>query len=202
MYYAYKDVRTEQAWSLWKHAHEDCNRTEKTQWPTFDQWKVQIARTYTLAQVSAEKSLVIAAMENVDPDTLQSAVNEVMECRAVVLWADCMSKPDQRIDPTVFTEIKKHCRAIVEVITAESLWRAPILSRLIRRVDLEWRETARQGCWCAALRYHVTNHPRYQRLLHYRQRCHDEWLTARPISFLPFPAWLACADAYCVARNA
>jgi hypothetical protein len=52
------------------------------------------------------------------------------------------------------------------------------------------------------LRYHVSNHLRCQRLLHYRQRCHDEWLRVRPTSLPSFPAWLASADAYCVARNA
>src|SRR5215472_19220504 len=31
MYYACKDVRTEQAWSLWKRAHEDWSRTQTTQ---------------------------------------------------------------------------------------------------------------------------------------------------------------------------
>jgi hypothetical protein len=141
-------------------------------------------------------------MENVERDRLQSAVNEVLERRAVVLWADCLSKPDQPIDPIVFAEIEKRSPSAIEVISAASPWGAPSFARLIRLVESEWREAARREGWCAALRYHVANHPRYQRLLHYRQRCHDEWLRVRPISLPSFPEWLAAADAYCVRQTA
>jgi hypothetical protein len=202
MYYAYKDLRLEQAWSLWQRAKADWRRTRPTQLPPFDQWKLQIAATYSLAQGGTEKARAVAAMENVERYRLQSAVNEAVEQRAVILWADCVSSPDQPLDPIVYAEIEKRCPIAIPVLPALSLWRAPILSRLIRRVNSEWRATARQEAWYAALRYQVANHPRYQRLLHYRQRCHDEWIRVRPISLPSFSAWLASADAYCVTRNA
>jgi hypothetical protein len=202
IYYAYRDVRVEQAWSLWERARAEWRLSRPTQWPTFDQWKVQIAATYTLAQSGTEKARVVAAMANIDRDRLQSAVNEIVERRAVVLWADCVSKLNKPLDPTVFAEIEKRCSAATDVIPAERLWQAPALSHLVRRVESEWREAARREGWYAALRYHVANHARYQRLLHYRQRCHDDWLRVGPISFPTFPAWLASADAYRVARNA
>lgn len=59
MYYAYRDVRVEQAWSLWKRARADWRLSRPTQWPTFDQWKVQIAATYTLARGGTEKARVV-----------------------------------------------------------------------------------------------------------------------------------------------
>jgi hypothetical protein len=200
-YYAYKDLHVEQAWSLWERARADWRRTPPTHWPTFDQWRLQVAATYTLTQGGTEKARAVAAMENVDRSRLQSAVNDVMERRAVVLWADCLSKADQPIDPIVFAEIEKCCPSAIEVVSAAAAWRAPTLSRLIRHIESEWIGTARREGWHAALRYHVSNHPRYQRLLHYRQRCHDEWLRVRPILFPSFHAWLASADAYCVART-
>ncbi|MBV8844240.1 MAG: hypothetical protein JO307_15645 [Bryobacterales bacterium] len=141
-------------------------------------------------------------MKNVERDRLESAVADVVERRAVVLWADCVSKRGQPIDPAVAAEIGKRSPDAIGVIAATSLWSEPTLARLIRRVESNWCETARREGWHVALRYHVLNHPRYQRLLHYRQRYHDEWLRVRPISFPSFPAWLASADAYCVARNA
>jgi hypothetical protein len=202
MYYACKDLRIDQAWALWQQSKADWSRSKPAQWPTFDQWKRQVLVTYTLAQGMAEKAAVVAAMKNVQRDRLQSAVADVVERRAVVLWADCVSKPDQPIDPAVAAEIDKRSPDAIGITSAILVWSAPILSRLIRRVETNWRETARREGWHAALRYHVVNHPRYQRVLHYRQRCHDEWLRVRPISVPSFPAWLASADAYCVARIA
>ena len=56
MYYAYKDVRIEQAWSLWERSRADWSRTQPAEWPTFDQWKLRILRTYTVAQGITEKA--------------------------------------------------------------------------------------------------------------------------------------------------
>jgi hypothetical protein len=201
-YHAYKDVRVEQAWSLWKRAKVDWRHTPPTQWPTFVQWKVQVAATYALPQGATEKARVLAAMKHIDRHRLRSAVDEVVELRAVILWADCLSKPDQPIDPVALAEIERRSPAAIDVIPVGLMWRTPALSRLIRRVDSEWRETPRREGWFAALRYHVSNHPKYQRLVHYRQRCHDEWLRVRPISLPSFPAWLASADAYFITRSA
>jgi hypothetical protein len=201
MYYAYKDVRIEQTWSLWERSKADWSRTQPGKLPTFEQWKLQISATHTPARGLTEKARVIAAMENVDRDRLASAVGDVVERRAVILWADCVSKPDQPLDPAVVAEIENRCHGAIAVSPAECSWSASTLARLIRRVESDWRETARRERWHTALRYCVANHPRYQRLLHYRQRCHDEWLRIRPISFPSFSAWLASADAYCVART-
>jgi hypothetical protein len=201
MYYAYKDVRIEQAWSLWERSKADWSRTQPGTWPTFDQWKLQVSATHTLSQGLTEQARVVAAMENVDRDRLGSAVADVVERRAVILWADCVSKPDQPLDPAVAAEIENRCPGAITVIPAECPWSARTLARLIRRAESHWRKTARREGWHTALRYYVANHPRYQRLLHYRQRCHDEWLRIRPISFPSFSAWLGSADAYCVART-
>jgi hypothetical protein len=201
MYYAYKDVRVKQAWSLWERSKADWGRPQPDKLPTFDQWKLQISATHTLAQGLTEKAPVVAAMENVDRGRLESAVADVIERRAVILWADCVSKTDQPLDPPVVAEIENRCPGAITVVPAEYTWSAPTLARLIRSVESHWRETARREGWHTALRYHVANHPRYQRLLHYRQRCHDEWLRIRPISLPSFPAWLASADAYCVVRT-
>jgi hypothetical protein len=202
MYYAYKDLRIEQAWALWERSKADWSRSMRAHWPTFNQWKREVLVTYILAQGITEKTPVVAVMKNVERDRLESAVADVVERRAVVLWADCVSKPDQPIDPEVAAEIGKRSPDAIGVTAAMSFWSAPTLARLIRSVETDWRQTARREGWHAALRYHVLNHPRYQRPLHYRQRCHDEWLRVRPISLPLFPAWLASADAYCVARNA
>jgi hypothetical protein len=201
MYYAYKDVRMEQAWSLWERSKADWSRTQPSEWPTFDQWKLYISATHTLAKGLTEKARVVAAMENVNHNRLESAVGDVVERRALILWADCVSKPAQPLDPAVIAEIENRCPGAVSVIPTECCWSAPTLVRLIRRVESRWREAAQREAWHAALRYHIVNHPRYQRVLHYRQRCHDEWLRVRPISLPSFPAWLASADAYCVART-
>ena len=73
MYHAYKDVRIEQAWSLWERAKADWSRTQPGKWPTFDQWKLQISATHTLTQGHTKKVRVIAAMQNIDRDRLPVA---------------------------------------------------------------------------------------------------------------------------------
>ena len=150
MYYAYKDVRIEQAWSLWERSKVDWSRTQPAQWPTFDQWKLQILGTYTLAQGIAEKARVVAAMENVDRERLGCAAADVVERRALVLWAECVSKPDQPLDPAVVAEIENRCPKTNTAVPVAWPWRAPTLARLIRQVESQWREVARQERWYSA----------------------------------------------------
>jgi hypothetical protein len=107
MYYAYKDLRIEQAWALWERSKADWSRSKPAEWPTLDQWNLQILGTYTVAPGMTEKARVVAAMENVDRARLESVVVDLVERRAAVLWADCVSKPDQPIDPAVAAEIGK-----------------------------------------------------------------------------------------------
>jgi hypothetical protein len=152
MYYAHKDVRIEQAWSLWERSKADWSRTQPAQWPTFDEWKLQILGTYTLAPGITEKARVVAAMENVDRERLESAAADVMERRAVVLWADCVSKPDQPLDPSVVAEIENCCPKANTAVPVASPRLAPTLARLIRHVESEWREVARQERWYPAWR--------------------------------------------------
>jgi hypothetical protein len=75
MYYAYKDVRVEQAWSLWEKTKAAWRRSPPARWPTFDSWNVQTATTYALAQGETEKARAVAAMGNFHRDRLQSFRN-------------------------------------------------------------------------------------------------------------------------------
>ncbi len=202
MYYAYKDLRTEQAWTLWERTKAAWRQNPPSRWPTFEEWTADLVATSTLAQEGTEKARAVEAMTNVDRHKLQAAVCDVLERRAFAFWVDCVYQPEQPLDPTVMSEIAQRCPDLMGVLSAEPLWCASVFCRLIRRGDSEWRAVARAERWYAALRYHVAHHPRYQRLIHYRQRCHAEWLRVRPISFPPFLAWLSSADAYCVSRAA
>ena len=200
MYYAYQDLRTEQGWRLWELMKAAWRHRPPSRWPTFEEWRAQIGATHALAQEGTEKARAVAAMANVDQDTLRGAVSDVVERRALVLWVDCVSKAQQPLDAAVWSELETRCPRLTAILSAESLWRVPLLSRMIRRGESDWRSVAQRGGWYSALRYHVAHHLRYQRLLHYRQRCHDEWLRVRPISLPSFPAWLAAGDSYCVRR--
>jgi hypothetical protein len=74
--------------------------------------------------------------------------------------------------------------------------------RLVRLGEAFWRSAARAETWYSALRYHVNQHPRYHRLVHYNQRCHDEWGRVHPIRYPTFPEWLRAADEYILPQKA
>jgi hypothetical protein len=201
VYYAYKDLRVEQGWSLWERMKVAWRQKSPSRWPTFEEWNAQVASTHALLRQGTEKAWAVAALANVDQERLRTAIADVLDRRALALWVDCVSKPQQPLDEAVWTELQHRCPSFTAILPTESRWRAPLLSRLIRAGESDWRSVSRREGWYSALRYCVAHHPRYQRFVHYRQRCHDEWLTVRPISFPSFPAWLAYADAYCVART-
>jgi hypothetical protein len=198
MYYAYQDLRVEQGWTLWQRTKTAWRQRTPARWPTFEEWKAETIGTHALAQEGTEKARAVAAMANVNREKLQTAVSVVLERRALVFWIDCVSRPQQALDRTLTTEVEKRCSTLLAVLSGERAWTSSLFWRLIRQGESEWRKTARAEGWYSALHYHVAHHPRYQRLKHYRQRCHDEWLTVRLSSLPPLPAWLSAADAYCV----
>src|SRR6185369_3588871 len=106
------------------------------------------------------------------------------------------------LDEEVTTELRKRCPGLLPALGLGPPWDRTLFSRLLRFGESSWRRAARSEGWYAALRYVVVHHPRYQRLIHYNQRCHDEWSQARPRSYPSFSEWLATADAYCVVRSA
>ena len=200
MYYAYKDLRIEQGWSLWERMKVAWRQKPPSSWPTFEEWNAQVASTHALSREGTEKARAVAATANVGQERLRTATADVLDRRALALWVDCVSKPQQPLDAAVWTELEDRCPSLKAILPPESPWRAPLLLRLIRAGESDWRSASRREGWYSALHYSVAHHPRYQRFVHYRQRCHDEWLTVRPISLPSFPAWVAAADAYCVER--
>ena len=151
-----------------------------------------------LLQQGTDKAGAVEAMARVDVHRLHKAVWDLLERRAFALWVDCVSKRKQALDEAVLTELRKCYPNILDTSSGSPLWLRSLFSRMVRTGESEWCTAARTEGWYAALRYHVVHHPRYQRLLHYQQRCHDEWLGACP----SFADWLAAADAYCVDRIA
>lgn len=51
MFYAYKDLRTEQVWSLWQRTKEAWNAARPSRWPNFQEWTVKVIGTHTEADV-------------------------------------------------------------------------------------------------------------------------------------------------------
>lgn len=195
-YFAYKDLRVEQAWTLWERTKAAWQRRHPSRWPTWREWHAQVVGVTTLSQAGPQKARVLDAVSKVDADRLQSAVSHIIERRAFAFWVDCVSKVDQKLDSAVLGEVKS--RYPGAAATEDILWNPGMFRRLIRQAESEFRDLARSEGWYPALRYNICNHPRYHRLLHFRQRCHDEWLTVRPISLPSFRTWLAAADAYVI----
>ena len=81
-YYAHKDLRTEQAWTLWERSTAAWSRRQPARWPTFDEWAAAVDATHTLSQAGTEKARAVEAMANVEPSRLRSAVSDLLESRA------------------------------------------------------------------------------------------------------------------------
>ena len=202
MYYAYKDLRTEQAWTTWERTKADWRQTAPVRWPTLEQWTSEVLATRSLACPGTEKARAVHALGAVEASRLNKAVTALLESRAFALWVDAVSKPGQPLHEAVSNELRDRCPGLLPASGLGPLWIRSLFSSLIRFGESNWRGAARSEGWYAALRYEVVHHPRYQRLIHYNQRCHDEWSQARPKSYPSFSEWLAAADGYCVVRSA
>ncbi len=196
MHCAYADLRVEQAWTHWHRTKSAWETNRPAQWPTLAQWRAGIAALTSLDNESSLKARALAAAANVDALKLKAAVRHVIEQRAFVFWVDCVSQRDQRLDPGILTDVRQRCPGLGN--SGQLPWGRALFFRLIRDGESECRKRARAENWSAALRYRVAHHLRYQRLIHYRQHCHEDWLSVRPISLPPFREWLAAADAYTV----
>jgi hypothetical protein len=202
MYYAYKDLRTEQAWTTWERTKADLRQTAPVRWPTLQQWTSEVLATRSLASPGTEKARAVYALGAVEASRLNKAVTELLESRAFALWVDAVSKPGQPLHEAVANELRDRCPNLLSATGPGPLWIRSLFSSLIRFGESNWRNAARAEGWYAALRYEVVHHARYQRLIHYNQRCHDEWSQVRPKSYPSFSEWLAAADGYCVVRSA
>jgi hypothetical protein len=199
MYYAYADLRVEQAWTTWKRLKADWRHARPGAWPTLEQWTAEVLATRSLADPGTEKARAVRALGVVEPSRFSKALVDSLEFRALALWADAVSEAGHNVDEAVLAEFR--CRSSAP-LPADALWGRRFFSRLIRAGDSIWRTPARAEGWYPALRFAVLHHPRYQRFIHYNQRCHDLWLHGRPKSRPPFSDWLAAADAYHVAGGA
>ncbi len=202
IYYAYKDLRTEQAWTSWERTKADWRHIPPRSWPTFEEWMVEVLATHSLAHTGTEKARAVEALGRVEAGRLRTAVTDLIESRALALWVDCVSKPAQPLKESVFAELQRRWSDFPSASYSDAVWAPPLFSRLVRLGESKWRVKARAEMWYAALRYHVVHHPRYQRLVHYNQRCHDEWSQALPNYYPSFDDWLSAADAYCTGRHA
>jgi hypothetical protein len=202
MYYAYKDLRTEQAWTAWERAKADWRDTPPLRWPTLEEWTAEVLATRSLACPDAEKARAVEALGRVGGQRLNDAVTDLVLSRALALWVDCVSTPGQTLNESVLNELRRQCAGVPTTCFSDAVWGPPFFFRLVRFRDSGWRCTARREGWCAVLRYQLLQHPRYHRLIHYRQRCHDEWSYARPNFYPSFTDWLSDADGYCADRTA
>jgi hypothetical protein len=202
MYYAYKDLRTEQAWTTWKRTKADWRHAAPARWPTLEQWTGEVLATRSLVQSGTEKARAAQALGKVETARLNNAVTGLLEARALALWVDSVSKPEQPLDGAVMTELQSRCPGLLPASGVGARWVPPLFSHLLCQGESTWRSSARSEGWYAALRYAVVHHPRYQRLIHYNRRCHDEWSRTFPLSYPSFAEWLATADAYCTGRHA
>ena len=200
IYYAYKDLRTEQAWTAWERTNSFWRNNPPQQWPTYKEWMADILSTRSLANAETEKARAVQVLGRVEPDRLANAVAGLLESRALALWVECQSTKGHPIEEVVLTELVNRCPALLPVCL-EAPWGSTLFYRIIRIAESSLRSQAKSEGWYSLLRYQVVHHPRYHRLIHFNQRCHDEWLRSRPNCYPTFSNWLSASDEYYVGRK-
>ena len=202
MYYAYKDLRVEQAWSLWERTNDARSPKAPSSWPTLQEWTEQVSNIYSRTQPAGENARALEALAKVEPDRLRRAVWDSLESRALALWMVFNYQPEASLEDLALDELQRRCPGFLGPSGDRPLWDRSLFYRLIRFAEAGWRVSAHSEGWRAALRYQVRNHPRYHRLIHYVQHCHDEWVHVLPRSSSSFDEWLRTADEYFVERTA
>src|SRR6266849_436432 len=138
MYYAYKDLRTEKAWSLWERTKDAWNRNGPACWPTLEEWTAQVIATDSLVQAGIEKARAVEALGKVEPERLRRAVFELLEWRAFALWVACISRPNRVIDSVALSELHGRCPSFLDGSCAEHVWQESSFFRLVRLGGAEW----------------------------------------------------------------
>ncbi len=197
-YYAQNDLRTEQGWAHWERATTEWSGHQPTRWPTFEEWAAAVASTRTLLQATAEEARAVEALARVQSSRLRDAVSDLLESRAFAIWVVCVSRQGDNLGASVTSELRQRLPGFLTASGLAAKWGFPLLRRLVRAGDAPWCPIAREEGWVSALRYEVRHHPRYHRLIHYKEHCRELWAQSRPSSYPPFAEWLAAADAYYV----
>lgn len=198
MFYAYQDLRIEQAWNFWERTKEAWNVELPSGWPTFEEWSANAVSTPPLDQAGSEKTRAVQQLTNVNTARLRRAVSEMLEARAFSLWLACVSQPNHPLGDLALCELRHRCPDFQTRFVPEPIWNRPLFSRLVRFGEADWRATARVERWYAALRYQFGHHPRHHRLVHYLRRCQEQWVRVPPRSYPSFADWLIAADEYFV----
>ena len=73
MYYAYRDLRTEQAWTTWERTKADWRQAAPARWPTLEQWTSEVLATRSLACPGTEKARAVHALGTVEASTSQQS---------------------------------------------------------------------------------------------------------------------------------
>ena len=77
MYYAYVDLRTEQAWTTWERTKADWRQAAPVRWPTLEQWISEVLATRSLAVPGTEKARAVHALGAVEVSRLNKAVADI-----------------------------------------------------------------------------------------------------------------------------
>ena len=195
-YYAYKDLRSEKAWTLWERTRENWRRRRPANYPTLEEWTASVQAISDLVDGPTEKGRAVEAAARVEAERLLGAVSDVVGSRAFALWLDCVSKQNGLLREPLLSSVHSRCPQFLPPDPHQPDQQVSILFKLIRSGEQDWRRTANTEGWYSALRYHVTYHPRYHRVIQYADQCRREWAKAEPAVYPRFEDWLQTADDY------
>lgn len=193
MFYAYSDLRVEQAWTVW-HRRRDLLSSGRMQGcPSFEVWKKQVSQCEHMAVAGSEKDRAVNQLTRVDSARLEAATDQLIEQRGYVFWLAGIA---DAAAPLFENMVHSHFPGFPPINTPVSF-----LFRLIRFAERQTWAAVRAEGWSAALRYRLVHSSRYHRLVHFLHKCREDCLDGRPSSFPSCDDWLLAADEYVVATD-
>jgi hypothetical protein len=193
-YFSSVTLRSMQAWSHWEQTDEQWRVATPKQFPTYSQWKREVAAVTRLSNPDGTAQHVLESTRGVSEAEWTSLLSGFSELISFSLWMELMLD----MEPPEAGLVSKELAARY---SGFKLRDSAIGSKETVRSLNEWAiehalGIASQEHVLAALSFHVTNHPAYYALRSYALHCHNVWpdeCVAHPPSYVE---WREAADSY------
>jgi hypothetical protein len=193
-YFSSMSLRSMQAWSHWENVDKEWRGTAPVQFPSYPQWRSEVAAVTRLANPDSTAQQVLDAVRSVSEAEWRKLLQGFSGLMTFSLWMELVLDIEGPTSRLVSKELAGRFGGF-------SLPRGMRDSKEIVRALNGWATEhslaiAGQEQMLAALSFHVSHHPAYPAMRSYALHCHDLWPDEYPVPLPLFEQWREAADAY------
>jgi hypothetical protein len=193
-YFSSMSLRSMQAWSHWEKVDKEWRGTAPMQFPSYPQWRSDVAAVARLANPDSTAQQVLDAVRSVSEAEWRNLLKGFSGLMTFSLWMELVldiEGPTSRLVSKDLAgkyggfSLPSGTRDSKEVVRALNGWATEHSLAIAGQEQL-----------VAALSFHVTYHPAYPAMRSYALHCHDVWSNECPDPLPSFERWREAADAY------